>query len=85
MHGFELSGTFNITSTQPSKAHSIGASLVQVCFDDIDNMDSWTWCGVIKDLVGLTHQGQAIILAHMRWLIPWKGESLDEWNICKWI
>lgn len=69
------------SATRLSKAQSIGASLVQVRFTDIDNVDSWTWCGVIEDLVGLTHQGQAVVLAHMRWLVPWKGESLDEWNI----
>jgi hypothetical protein len=54
---------------------------VQVRFTDIDNVDSWTWCGVIEDLVELMHQGQAIVVAHMRWLVPWEGESLDEWNI----
>ena len=69
------------SATQLSKAQLIGASLVQVRFTDIDNVGSWTWCRVIEDLVGLTHQGQAVVLAHMRWLVPWKGESLDEWNI----
>lgn len=69
------------SATRLSKAQSIGASLVQVCFTDIDNVGSWTWCGVIEDLVSLNHQGQAVVLAHMRWLIPWKGESLDEWDI----
>jgi len=48
---------------------------------DKDNGDAWTWCGVVEDLVELVHQGQAIVLAHMHWLVPWDREYLDNWKI----
>jgi len=56
----------------------MGALLVWVHFPDIDSL-TWTWCGVIEDLVELGEQWA--ILAHMRWLAPWAGELLDNWKV----
>ena|SRR5258708_3516786 len=71
------------SATRLSKAQSLDASLVRVRFLDIDSDSNgtWTWCGVIEDLVELTHQGQTAVLAHMRWLVPWEGVILDDRDI----
>lgn len=57
----------------------MGASLVQICLPDIDG-STWTWCGVIEDLVELMYGEHQTVLAHMRWLAPWTGELLDDWK-----
>ena len=67
------------SATRLTKARTMGASLVRVRFPDIDG-STWTWCGVIDDLVELVYGEQQAILAHMRWLAPWAGELLDDWK-----
>ncbi len=67
------------SATQLTKARSMGASLVQVRVPDIDR-STWTWCGVIEDLVKLVYSEHQTVLAHMRWLSPWTGELLDDWK-----
>jgi len=62
-----------------TKAQSMGASLVRVRFSDLDG-STWTWCGLIEDLVELVHGEQRAVLAHMTWLVPWRGELLDDWK-----
>lgn len=67
------------SATRLTKARSMGASLVQVSVPDIDG-STWTWCGVIEDLVELVYGEHRTVLAHMRWLSPWTGVLLDDWN-----
>ena len=67
------------SATRLTKARSMGASLVRVRVPDIDG-STWTWCGVIEDLVELVHGEHRAALAHMRWLAPWAGELLDDWK-----
>jgi len=50
------------SATRLTKARTMGASLVQVRFPDIDG-STWTWCGVIKDLVELVYGKQHVLLA----------------------
>jgi len=57
----------------------MGASPVRVRVPDIDG-STWTWCGVIEDLVKLVYGEHQAVLAHMRWLAPWAGELLDNWK-----
>jgi len=67
------------SATQLTKARSIGASIVQVRVPDIDS-STWTWCGVIEDIVKLAYGEHWVVLAHMMWLSPWTGELLDDWK-----
>ena len=67
------------SATRLTKAQSMGASLVRICVPDIDS-STWTWCGVIEDLVELVYGEHRVVLAHMRWLAPWAGELLDDWK-----
>lgn len=67
------------SATRLTKARTMGASLVRVRFPDVDG-STWTWCGVIEDLVQLVYGEQKAILAHMRWLTPWAGDLLDDWK-----
>ncbi len=69
------------SATRLSKAQSLSFSLVRVRIPDTDGQDdSWVWCGVIEDLVELAYGTETDVLAHMRWLVPWKGEYLNEWK-----
>src|SRR5258706_14451608 len=67
------------SATRLTKARSIGASIVQVRVPDIDS-STWTWCGVIEDIVELAYGEHQVVLAHMMWLSPWTGELLDDWK-----
>jgi len=67
------------SATRLTRARSMGASLVQVCVPDMDG-STWSWCGVIEDLVELVYGKHRAVLAHMRWLTPWAGELLDDWK-----
>jgi len=67
------------SATRLSKAQLMGVSLVQVHVPDIDG-SSWSWCGIIEDLVELVFGEHRAVLAHMRWLTPWAGEPLDDWK-----
>ena len=78
-YSFVLVRRRKYSATRLTKARSMGASLVQVRIPDIDG-STWTWCGVIEDLVELVYGKQLVILAHMRWLAPWTGELLDDWK-----
>lgn len=67
------------SATRLTKAHSLSASLIRARFNDHDG-STWTWCGVIEDLVELEYKGDRTTVVHMRWLVPWNGQLLDDWN-----
>ena len=67
------------SATQLTKARSMGMSLVQIHVPDIDG-STWTWCGVIEDLIELVYGEHRTVLAHMRWLVPWSRELMDDWK-----
>jgi len=67
------------SATRLTKAHSLGASLIRARFNDHDG-STWTWCGVIEDLVELEYKGDRTTVAYMRWLAPWNGQLLDDWS-----